>query len=64
MLDANPTLPQDGHVVGMGQRSLSLANVSFPLLTAIPCVGSRSSHVSTLMCLSWCNVHGVGLVKD
>ena len=46
MSGANLTLPQDGHTVGMDQRSFLLANVPFPLLIVVPRVESESNHVS------------------
>jgi len=57
MSGANLTLPQDGHDVGTDQRFSPLASVPFPLLTDAPHVRFGSSHVSTLTCLGWCNVH-------
>ena len=56
MLGENLTFPQDDHAVSMDQRSFTLANVSSPLLTVIPHVGFGSSHVSILICLSWCTI--------
>ena len=50
------TLPQEGHIVGTGQRSSSSANVPFFFLTASSRVGFRSSHVNTHTCLGWNNV--------
>jgi len=57
MSGANFTLPQDDHAVSTNQRSFTLTNISSPLLTAIPHVGSGSSHVSILTCLGWCTIH-------
>ena len=54
---ANLTLPEDDHTVDKKQRSFLPANDFSPLLIAIPCVGSKSSHVSILTCLDWCIVH-------
>ena len=49
MSGANLTFPQDGHAIGMDQRSFPPANISTPLLTAIPCLGFGSNHVNILI---------------
>ena len=54
---AKLTLPQDGHAIGMYQRSFTSTNIPSPLLTVIPRVGSGFNHVSTVTCLGWCSVH-------
>ena len=56
MSGVNLTLSQGGHTIGTSQRSSSLADASLPFLTASLRVGSKSSHVSTLTYLGWCNV--------